>query len=490
MKGVVLMSYFVSIQMDKNSKTPMYQQLGDHLYELIEKNILKPNTKLPPIRSLATNLKINPSTVVNAYKYLENKGVVYSQMGSGTYVAPIPVECLQMPSIHSSNQSPISMTIPMTTSALNFASMSPSTDLFPVADFKQALNEVLDRDKGDAFSYQDTQGYFPLRKTICRLIQKSNISTSPEKIQIISGAQQGIDLISKALLRYGDMVFIEKPTYNGAVAAFQSRGAKMIEIPLEKDGMDMDTLEIYLKLYHPKFIYMMTYYQNPTGISYSPEKKRKLLDLAEQYDVYIIEDDYLSDMFFIHQPTIPLKALDHKNRVIYIKSFSKNFMPGLRLGFMILPKTLFQQVLAAKQTTDIATSGLLQRTFERYISLHLWEEHVEKVRKVYQFRYEYLLEKIEKKLKNRVLYTPPNGGLSLWLQLPKNISMEIFCDLLLQKQIIIAPGSLFSFSPGHESYFRLSFADVTTEEIDYGIGIIKETLDILEQSSPFYTSLL
>ena len=484
------MNYFVSIHMDKNSKKPMYKQLGDHLYELIEKNILKPNTQLPPIRSFATHLKINPSTVVRAYNYLENRGVVYSQMGSGTYVAPLPLDILQKPIVSKLKSTSFPTSIPITDSTINFASMSPSTDLFPIDAFKKALNEVLDRDKGNAFSYQDTQGYLPLRKTICNFIQQSNIYTTPEKVQIISGAQQGIDLISKALLHYGDLVFIEKPTYNGAVAAFQSRGAKMIEIPLEKDGIDHNTLEIYLKLYQPKFIYMMTYYQNPTGISYSTEKKRILLDLAEQYDFYIIEDDYLSDLYFSLEPPIPLKAFDHKNRVIYIKSFSKNFMPGLRLGFMILPKAIFQHVLSAKQTTDVATSGLLQRAFERYLSLHLWEEHVKKIRAIYKIRYEYLIEQIEHNIKNWIDYIPPKGGLSLWLQLKSDIPMDTFCNTLLQRKVIIAPGSLFSLSPYYKSYFRLSFANITKEEIYDGIIIMKETLQHLENNPHQYLPFL
>ena len=151
--------------------------------------------------------------------------------------------------------------------AINFTSTSLPNEMFPVDAFKEAFNAVLDREKGGAFRYMDSMGYVPLREQLCRYLMNYGIKTSPENVQIISGAQQGIDIISKAMLRYGDVVFVEKPTFYGAAGAFLSRGGKLMEIPLEEDGMDMVILENFLKLYHPRFIYMMAYYQTPTGIS-------------------------------------------------------------------------------------------------------------------------------------------------------------------------------------------------------------------------------
>ena len=144
----------------------------------------------------------------------------------------------------------------MTKDTINFASISPSTDLFPVESFKSIVNEILERDKGNAFSYQESQGYEKLRESIADCLKSYGIFTTEDKIQVISGAQQGIDILSKALLQYGDTLFVEKPTYHGAIAAFQSRGARIIELTLEFDGMDLEVLENYLKIYHPKFIYL------------------------------------------------------------------------------------------------------------------------------------------------------------------------------------------------------------------------------------------
>lgn len=472
-------SHFVSIALDKESKNPIYQQLGDALQDLIHQGILKPNTKLPPIRTLAEQLKINNVTVVNAYKYLENKKVVYSQMGSGTYVSPLPVEEIPSPvflqhvSAHEKEHHSFAY------DTVNFASMSPSTDLFPVEDFKSAFNEILERDKGDAFHYQESQGYYPLRQSLCQYLSTYGIHAVPDKIQIISGAQQGIDILSKAMLRYGDIVFIEKPTYYGAIGAFQSRGGKIIEIPLEEDGMNLSLLENYMKLYHPKLIYTMTYYQTPTGLSYSLEKKRMLLEMAEKYDTFIIEEDYLSDLHYSEKPIIPLKALDHRNRVIYIKSFSKILMPGLRMGFLVLPKSILNHVLSAKHTSDISTSGFIQRALDLYLRKNLRKQHLEKMNAIYRERYKLTVAAIHTHLSPYVSYIPPEGGLSIWLKVQKTIDLQLLYNRLLAHNIIISPGSLFCTDEEPIPYFRLCFAAVSKEDIEPGIRKIKEVLESL-----------
>lgn len=468
------MDYFVSIQLDRNSKIPLYQQLADALYDLISKDILKANTKLPTIRKLANKLKVNNVTVINAYKYLEKKGLVYSQVGSGTYVSPIPVKDMPSPAYEEKKEI---KQIMITEDSINFASISPSTDLFPVESFKCIVNEILDKDKGNAFSYQESQGYEKLRESVADYLKSYRINSSKDRIQIISGAQQGIDILSKALLQYGDTLLVEKPTYHGAIAAFQSRGARIIEVPLETDGMDLEILENYLKIYHPKFIYLMPYYQNPTGYSYSLKKKRTILDLAEKYNTYIIEDDYLSDLNYSEEKSIPVKALDHRNRVIFLKSFSKILMPGLRLGFLVVPKNLLDNILSAKQTTDITTSGFIQRVFDLYLRKGLWKSHINEIREIYKKRYIYLMKLLDEHLKNEISYIPPDGGLSLWIKLKASISVDKLSDILLSRNVIISPGSLFSLSKESLNYFRLSFAAVNEKQIHEGILILKEVLN-------------
>ncbi len=470
------MNEFISIKLNKNSPTPIYQQLGDGLRELITQGILKPESKLPPIRKMAESLKVNNVTVVNAYKYLENKKVVYSQAGSGTYVSPIPLEEISAPVFnkqitnfnHKLERNPRDM--------INFANTAVPTDLFPVADFKKLFNDVLDRDGGKAFDYQDSQGYEALRNSICHYVATFGIKTTADKIQIISGSQQGLDIMSKVMLKAGDVLFVEKPTFYGAAASFLSRGGMVVEIPLLHDGLDMVIFESYLKLYKPKFIYLMTNYQTPTGISYSLQKKKDILELADQYDFYIIEEDNQSDFNYYDHKIIPLKALDYKNKVVYIKSFSKILMPGIRLGFMILPKKLHQSVLIAKHTSDIVTSSFIQRALDLYLQDNSFFTHTQNMKHFYKLRYEKMIGAIHCYLKDFVHMQFPDGGLSVWLTLKQKQNIEQLCNEFLQHKVIVIPGNLYCLTGEENNCIRLSFSNVGEEEIEEGIEKMGEVL--------------
>lgn len=472
------MNEFCSIVIDKKCMIPIYQQLGDALCQLIEKGILLPNSKLPPIRTMAASLKVNAVTVVTAYKYLENKKVVYSQVGSGTYVSPIPLKQVPQPVVEE-NITSVEHSFQLK-NAINFVSTSMPHCLFPVAEFKTAFDEILDSQKGDAFSYQGSMGYEPLRESICNFLQRYSIKTTPDHIQIISGAQQGIDIVAKAIMSYGDIIFMEKPTFYGAAGAFLSRGGKIVEIEMESNGMNMEILENLLKLYHPKFIYSMAYFQTPTGISYSMEKKRHLLELAEKYDTYIIEDDNLYDFNYTKEPVVPLKALDYKNRVIYIKSFSKILMPGLRIGFIIIPKKIMKSVVTAKYTTDISTSGILQKALDYYFKQEGWQNHIEVMRKYGMEKYHVSVRAADKYLKKWTEYIYPEGGISLWLQLKDNLKAEILCEKLLEKGVVVSPGSQFFINGEESRCIRICFSNVTNDEIEVGMKRIGECIQSMQ----------
>ena len=366
------------MELDKSeTAVPLYQQLADGIARLIADGHLPANSKLPPIRKLAGQAGVNPATVVTAYKHLESKQMAYSRIGSGTFVSPLPVEQAPEP-VANLNIRPYHSGINLE-NAINFANTSLPHEMFPVAAFKRAFDEVLEREKGGAFSYMDIMGHEPLRALLCGYLESCGIKTSVENVQIISGAQQGVDLISKAILRFGDVVFVEKPTFYGAAGAFLSRGGKLVEIPLLEDGMDIAALENYLKLYQPKLIYMTAYFQTPTGVSYSLEKKRRLLELAEQY-----------------------------------------------MGLIVLPKKIRQAVMEAKYTTDHSSSGFMQRAMEYYLRENGWETHGAQMRQYGGAKYRRALSAARKYLGGLARYGKPEGGVSLWLELPEGVSAEGF----------------------------------------------------------------
>ncbi len=494
-----MLEKFKDIPLDKSSRTPLYMQLYTHLKDFVTGGILLPDTRLPSIRQLSAQLGVNQVTVVSAYKELENTGFAYSRAGSGTFVAnflsspPADVNNTILDELYQNDDFPLVSNdqIRVNEQTVNFASTSPTPDLFPVEDFKVALNDVLERDKGNVFGYQDSQGFHPLRECIAGILQQKSIGCTTESIQIISGAQQGIDVISKAFLNQGDYVVTESPTYTGAIAVFRSRGAQIADVPLEKDGLNLNILEYNLKKYKPKLIYTIPSFQNPTGYSYSNNKRTQVVKLAEKYNAYIIEDDYVSDLDFEGKGFLPLKALDHNNRVIYIKSFSKIFMPGLRLGFMIVPNNLRQNILDAKHTTDISTSGLIQRAFDLYIRKGFWDKHLNFMYGIYKDRYVSITKALDASLPGGITYLKPGGGLNLWLDLPYGFQINSLLKAAASNHIVFAPGRIFysGSQPQNINNLRLSFAAVYNDQIEKGIETLCSIMGNMLEGRNRYTNI-
>jgi len=467
------MELFQKIKLNKEDSQHLYIQLYKAVKEMILLGELKGEDRLPPVRRMSEMLGVNNVTVVKAYQLLEQETLVYKRIGSGTYISPGIIKQSQLTSELDGGSSRDGLLnqghVRLERDMINFASATPSADLFPVEDFKQVINEVLDRDKGNAFTYQESQGYFPLRLILKEYIANHGIKSDVENIQIISGAQQGIDIIAKAFLNYGDYVILESPSYTGAIAAFQTRGARIIDIPLEEDGLNLELLESKIKTHKPKLLYVMPNFQNPTGVSYSREKKTKIMEICKRYNVYIVEDDYLSDLSFYSEDNTTLKSIDAHDQVIYIKSFSKIFMPGLRLGFLVIPKLFYNNLLVAKHASDISTSGLIQRAFQLYLSKGIWANHLEYIEKSYKERFDKMVDCIEAYVPKEVQYNLPKGGLNFWFKLPRAAAIREFTELAQRENIAIAPGHLFFLNNSQANYFRLSIAALTIDEIELGM---------------------
>jgi DNA-binding transcriptional MocR family regulator len=469
----------MDIQLDDNKSAAIYLQLYKKLKNKI-KNDMEAETKLPPIRKMAQKLGVNPATVVKAYNMLEDDKLIYKKVGSGSFVAPKNDETQIDTGEDMLKHGQIKLS-----ESINFASAAPSTDLFPVKDFKYAINQILDRDQGEAFSYQKSQGFYPLRKSMKKYFNERGIKTTLKQIQVVSGAQQAIDILSKILLDYGDQIIVEDPTYFGALQAFNSRRAEIKSISIEEDGVDLENMEAYLKKNKVKFFFSMQNFQNPTGVCYSSEKQQKLLQLAEKYDFYIIEDDILSDLYYGSDKVNTLKEIDQIDRVIYIKSFSKVFMPGLRLAFIILPEQLLPEILDAKYATDISSGGLTQRAFDYYLREGLLDKHIESQRKLFKKRYELMHLEIEKELPAEIeIIFESVGGLYLWLKLPEGIDSRELYKQAVESGLVFSPGYLFTLSSNYSNYLRFSFAAVDEEEIREGIKIFKKVyLDYIGNNS-------
>lgn len=469
----------MKISLDKNIDTPLYIQLYEKIKILIENEKME-NEKLPSIRAISKLLGVNNVTVVSAYKLLEKEGYVYSLKGSGTYIKKTPL-AIEAPFLEEEDMELMNSGIlHLSKDSINFASVSPTPDLFPIENFKKTLIEVLDRDGGHAFLYPEINGYEPLRDSISKfLIDNYNTYVSKDSILITSGGQQGLDIIAKTLISPGDYILVENPTYSAALSAFKSRGANIVGVPMKSDGIDIDILKSYINRYKPKFLYIMTNFQSPTTYSYSEEKKKELINLSEIHDLYIIEDDFLTDLYFTDKK-IPLKSIDKEDKVIFIKSFSKVFMPGVRIGFVTLPSNLFTKILKTKHTTDVTSSGYLQRAFDLYLRYGYWKDHIENIRKVYKRKYDLINSLLDELGKYGVTYAKPDGGLSIWLKLPDQIDSLDFYKECNENKVAVIPGNIFFIDDEPSNYIRISFGAVDDNEIIQGIKTIKSLI-----SKPF-----
>lgn len=445
---------------DNNSK---YIQIYNHIKKMIVGGKIKEHEKLPPIRKLANFINVNNATIVKVYELLEKEGYIYKIIGSGTFVSSMNIK----EEVNLENYKDM----------IHFDSGNPSKDMFPLDNFKAAINMALEKDGASIFEYDEGKGSEELREELCTYLRKKKINTNKNNIQIISGAQQGIDIVCKGLINYSDVVFVEEPTYNGALEVFKSRGAKIITIPMLDDGIDIGILKLKLEKIKPKLIYVMPNFQNPSGISYSEYKKKKLIELSEEYDFYILEDDFISDFDFDSKDSRPLKSYDMKNRVIYIKSFSKILMPGLRIGIVDIPRELQKKILWAKYSSDISTPGLIQKSMYYYMKYFNWEEYLKSIDKVYTKKYRKTKVLLEEKLGDKLKIYKSQGGLNFFIELPRGYSSQAFYNFMLEKGVCITPGTYFFDNIMDDRFFRINIANETIEDIEKGITIIENNLE-------------
>lgn len=457
-----------------NEYEPKYIQISNNIKKLINEKRISGGEKLPTIRALAKFLAVNNDTIVSCYKRLVSDGYAVQKVGSGTYVKKRDMISFFKREYSREIKSMISS---KDENIIDFTGESNREVIFPIDEFKEVINKVLDRDGAKALINQESLGYMKLRETINEAFWQGSLDI--DDLLIVSGAQQGIDIASKAMLNINDNVIVEKPTYTGALSVFKWRRANVFQVPIEEDGINIEQFEKILKKHKIKFFYTMSYFHNPTGISYSWEKKLKILELAQIYDFYIIEDDYLSELIYDdnlqHEP---FKKLDVYDRVVYIKSFSKVFLPGIRLGYIINPKFFRDAMMSSKVNTDIATSTLMQRSLEMYIKEGYWKGYISFLKNEYKMRYDLMKRLLEEELKEYVTFIDPKGGLTFYIKLKnKEINSEELFYRLKERKLYITPGSIFYTGTDEGNYsFRLRYSQVKEEDIRRGINIIKEEL--------------
>ncbi len=357
-------------------------------------------------------------------------------------------------------------------SVISLAGGNPNPELFPANELSDIAKRVLSENPVTALQYGITEGYGPLRDAIrARLSRIEGIGTENDDLIVVSGGQQGIELVTKCLVNEGDAVIVEEPSFIGATNAFRSYGAKLIGVPVESDGMNLEALEtVIAKNKNIRFIYTIPTFQNPMGVTMSIEKRKKLYDIALKNNILILEDNPYGELTFNGVKTPTIKSMDKDGIVMYSGSFSKILAPGLRLGFLCAPREIIAKIVVAKQVSDVHTPMLPQLLATEYMDKFDIDALIVKMRANYAQKCSVMLSAMDEYFPNDITYTRPGGGLFIWCDLGHGLDTLALSKAAVEEKVVYVPGNTFMVDMDKKcSALRLNYSTMTDEKIIEGI---------------------
>lgn len=363
---------------------------------------------------------------------------------------------------------------------ISFAGGLPAPELFPVEEIKEVNRIVLEEEGAKALQYTTTEGYTPLRQWIAnRMNTRLGTCFESENILITHGSQQALDLSGKVFLDEGDVVLCESPTYLAAISAFRAYGCEFVEVSTDNDGMIPEELDRILEnTERVKLIYIIPDFQNPTGRTWSLDRREQLVKAAMKHQVMIIEDNPYGELRFEGRDLPSVKSFDTIGRVLCFGTFSKTFCPGYRIGWVAGDKTVIEKYVLVKQGTDLQCNTLAQREIAKYLQLYEIDDHIVKIREVYRHRRDILVQTMEEEFPEGVTFTKPHGGLFAWVELPVDVNARVVLEESLKRNVAFVPGGSFFPNGGKENTLRINFSNMPEEKIIEGIkclgGILRE----------------
>ena len=360
---------------------------------------------------------------------------------------------------------------------ISFAGGLPAPELFPIEEMKKAATKVLSEKGAAALQYGPTEGYNPLREKILKRMAKVKVNATIDNILITSGSQQGLDFAARVFINPGDVIICESPTYLGAINAFKACEPRFVEVPTDDNGMILEELEKALKENpNAKFIYVIPDFQNPTGKTWSIERRKGLVELANKYNVAVIEDNPYGELRFEGEILPALKHFDTEGRVIFLGTFSKILTPGLRLGWICADQEVLSKFIMVKQGADLQSGTSAQMEVDQLLEDYDVEEHIKKIIEVYKRRKDLMIKTMEEEFPEGVTWTDPEGGLFTWVVLPEHLNARELAVKALEKNVAYVPGGAFFPNGGHENTFRVNYSNMSEERIVEGVKRLGEVL--------------
>lgn len=361
---------------------------------------------------------------------------------------------------------------------------NPAPDAFPAKEIAEISADLLSRRPVDALQYGLTEGYAPLRDYLKKYMKdKYGIGSENDRLIITSGAQQVMDLAAKSLCNEGDVVICEAPSFIGSLNSFRSYNARLVGVPVESDGINTEILEEKLKTEkNVRFIYVIPNFQNPSGVTMSLEKRKKVYSLAKKYGVMILEDNPYGELRYFGENVPAIKSLDTDGIVMYAGSFSKVISPGMRVGWCVAPNPVIQKMVVCKQGQDVHTNMWSQIVIHEYVTKYDFEAHLNYLRELYRKKARFMMDLLDEHLAPYITYDKIDGGLFIMCKLPDNINMLDFCKEAVKRKVCVVPGNAFLTDETEECHtFRVNFSTPTDQQLEKGVKILGELIKELCQ---------
>lgn len=354
---------------------------------------------------------------------------------------------------------------------ISFAGGNPSPSALPDAEAARIAEQVLREDGKRILQYGATEGYPPFLETL-KPYAEASLGCSLPAVLPVTGSTQAMDLLCKALIDPGDAILVEDPSFLGNLQCMKLYQARLVPVPGDDSGLLPDALERAMQEHHPKMLYVIPNFQNPTGKTLPEERRRKIVELAARYHVVVAEDDPYRDLRYRGTPLPSLKSMDEEGWVVFLGSFSKIISPGMRVGFMAGDAQILRKCTMGKQSSDLHTASLTQAIVDRFLREGLLPGHIARIRADYAAQCGAMLKELES-FPTGVHFTRPDGGLFIWVELPEKVDAQQMLTRAIERKVAFVPGTHFYALGGHRNTLRLNFSNSSMEQIHTGMNVLR-----------------
>ncbi len=479
----------VLVTLDASLHKPLYAQIRDQIRARILAGDLKTGERLEASRELAKRFAVQGSYVSTAYAELEPEGLIHRKVWRGTFVSPLAETHHASPSArrppagdffwsgffseepHDDSLGRLmgSASVP---GMISFAVTHNAEDPSAVDLVRRALDAVLRREGARLLQYGSSDGHPPLKNLLSARLRREGMPVEPDELLITNGCQQSLDLLRRSLLAPGDAVACENPTYTGVSQVFNTPGLRLIGVPVGAEGINLDFLAAVLQQNKVKLLLVSPNFQNPTGHTMPLEARRRLLELAGEFQVPVAEDDIYGALRYRGRALPTLKALDTAGLVIYLNSFSKVGFPGLRVGWLVAARRVVERLRWAKQSADLHTNLLGQAVLEELGRRGWLDRLIRRACREYERKLEVARHAIERHFPDEAACIFPEGGMSIWVELPEGLDASELFAKARDRGVIFAPARYFYFQQPRHNAFRLCFSAVADAKIEEGVKIL------------------